>query len=109
MTRGLVVVLLAALVACAPSPPPERRRVVVVGIDGADWKVIDGLRKELFVGDNDVSVSHGAELPQCEVHSNAFCRIFTAARTWHGFVARASKKKHGLKTCAAKDHLSFNS
>ena len=45
MTRGLVLLMLAVLMACAPPPPPERRRVVVVGIDGADWKVIDGLRK----------------------------------------------------------------
>ena len=42
--RRLVLLLLAALVACAAPPPPERRRVVVVGIDGAEWAVIDRLR-----------------------------------------------------------------
>jgi hypothetical protein len=44
MRRGLLL-LLMALMACTPAPPPERRRVVVIGIDGAEWAVIDPLRR----------------------------------------------------------------
>ena len=44
MRGRLFLLLLAVLSACAAPPPPERRRVVVVGIDGAEWAVIDRLR-----------------------------------------------------------------
>ena len=44
MTRPLLVLAVMVVVGCSQPPPPEPRRVVVIGIDGAEWAVIDPLR-----------------------------------------------------------------
>lgn len=44
MRRGALVLLLAAALACGEPAPPAPRRVVVIGIDGAEWAVIERLR-----------------------------------------------------------------
>jgi hypothetical protein len=60
MMGRLVLLVLAVLAACGPSEPPARRRVVVIGIDGADWAVIDRLRAEKRVPVLDGLIARGA-------------------------------------------------
>jgi tetratricopeptide (TPR) repeat protein len=41
--RALLLAAAALAVACGPGSRTDRPRAVVIGIDGADWKIIDGL------------------------------------------------------------------
>ena len=59
----LVLAVLAVLAACGPSEPPARRRVVVVGIDGAEWAVIDRLRAAGRLPVLDGLIARGAHGP----------------------------------------------
>ena len=63
MTGRLLLLALAVLAACGPSEPPARRRVVVVGIDGAEWAVIDRLRAAGRLPVLDGLIARGAHGP----------------------------------------------
>jgi len=60
MMGRLLLLVLTLLAACGPSEPPARRRVVVIGIDGAEWTVIDRLRAEKRLPVLDGLIARGA-------------------------------------------------
>ena len=39
----LVLILATALCAAADAAPGEKRRILLIGLDGADWQIIDPL------------------------------------------------------------------
>ena len=63
MTGRLLLLGLVLLAACGPSEPPARRRVVVIGIDGAEWSVIDRLRAAGRLPVLDGLIARGARGP----------------------------------------------
>jgi hypothetical protein len=80
MTRALAVLALAVLAACG-APAPEPRRVVVVGIDGADWGVIDRLRAAGRLPVLDALVRRGSAAPLATFRPTLSPALWTTVAT----------------------------